>query len=523
MVMVVCMVACLCACGGNGGAGSKEGPDANFNATGYPVVDEEITLTGMVLTENADDSIREDRIVWNEVMEVTGINIEWKFIDRDALSTYLASNEWPDFFLTTFDNNVVNDYGVVGGKFVNLLDYMEYMPNLEQTFEDYPEARKAATEVNGEMYEFPGINAAVTSVYTKPFYRTDVAEAAGYTSTPTTVEEFHDMLTAVKNYTGQAPWIPKLDQELNYWVLPIYCAFGTSTSMSFDVDSDGKLSFARTTDQMKHFYEYMNMLYDEGLIHKESATMEDTTRRKMEQSGKICIIETAQTTLSGEFFSDGQVHLAALAPLKSEYDSTQTYIDRSPVEFKSGPFLNAESEYIEEMCRMFDIMYATEEVVEGTGLHGMSFTYGMEGIDWEYSGDTYTFLTPDAYGDANNTYAYGELIWNNSGRCDGFDNMVLQENTNNGVRQQQYAANVIPYETQTHVWDMIKFNEDEQYVLDNKWTDIKSYYLEMCSKFITGVVDIETGWADYCATLEKMGIEEVLKAYQSAYDRWCEN
>ena len=488
----------------------------------YPIVDEEITITGMVMTENADDSIREDRIVWNEVMNVTGITIEWVFIDRDAVGTYLAGNDWPDFFLTTFDNSTVSDYGIIGKRFVNLLDYIGWMPYLAQTLEDYPDARKAATEINGEMYAFPGITDAVTGVYAKPFYRTDVAAAAGYTKTPKTVDDFRDMLEKVKNYTGEAPWIPRLDVPMNQWILPIYCAFGTSTDMYFDIDENGKVSFARTSEQMKHFYEYMNMLYDQGLIHKESATIENSTRTELELSGKVCIIENAQTTLSGNYFADGQVHLAALAPLTSKYDSTQTYPDRSPVEFKSGPYLNADSKYIVEMCKLFDIMYATEEVVEGTGLHGMSFTYGMEGYDWDYEGDGYVFHTPESYGDANNTYSYGELIWNNAGRCDGFKGMVLDGNTNNAVRQKEYAANVIPYEAKPYLWGFMKFTEDEQYILDNKWTDITNYYTEMCAKFITGVVDIDKEWKNYCNTVEKMGIKEVLEVYQAAYDRWCE-
>ena len=42
----------------------------------------------------------------------------------------------------------------------------------------------------------------------------------------------------------------------------------------------------------------------------------------------------------------------------------------------------------------------------------------------------------------------------------------------------------------------------------------------MEGKFITGVVDIETGWDEYCETLEKMGVQEVIEVYQAAYDRF---
>ena len=45
----------------------------------------------------------------------------------------------------------------------------------------------------------------------------------------------------------------------------------------------------------------------------------------------------------------------------------------------------------------------------------------------------------------------------------------------------------------------------------------------MRDKFIQGVVDFETGWTDYCATIEKMHIDEVLEIHQAAYDRWNQN
>ena len=145
---------------------------------------------------------RSDRLVWNKVSEVTGINIEWEVIDADALATYLAGGDWPDFIHYNLDSSMVNDYGVVGGRFVNYLDYLDLMPNLVQTFEDYPIAKKASIEINGEMYSLPGIEISATTASARPYVRTDVLDAAGL-SMPTTVEEFHDALAVLKKRTGK--------------------------------------------------------------------------------------------------------------------------------------------------------------------------------------------------------------------------------------------------------------------------------------------------------------------------------
>ena len=66
----------------------------------------------------------------------------------------------------------------------------------------------------------------------------------------------------------------------------------------------------------------------------------------------------------------------------------------------------------------------------------------------------------------------------------------------------------------------MRFTPDEQSVIDAKYTDISKHVTEMRGKFITGVADVKTGWDEYVATIKKMGIEEVLKVYQAAYDRW---
>ena len=56
--------------------------------------------------------------------------------------------------------------------------------------------------------------------------------------------------------------------------------------------------------------------------------------------------------------------------------------------------------------------------------------------------------------------------------------------------------------------------------IDSYYADIKTYVSRMEAEFITGVTDIETGWDAFCEKVTAMGLDEVLGAYQSAYDRW---
>jgi putative aldouronate transport system substrate-binding protein len=50
---------------------------------------------------------------------------------------------------------------------------------------------------------------------------------------------------------------------------------------------------------------------------------------------------------------------------------------------------------------------------------------------------------------------------------------------------------------------------------------MKTYVEQMEAKFITGVEPL-SNWDKYVKTLEGMGVEEYVKVYQDAYDRWAE-
>ena len=487
----------------------------------YPIVENPITIKGLVVGK--DTTFSKDRIIWQKVAEVTGITIEWENIDKDALATYLAGGDWPDLFHVEFDASTVNDYGITGGKFVNYLDYLDIMPNLAQTYEDYPMALAASTQLNGEVYNLFKVNGALaTAVMCRPHVKLDVLEGAGITELPTTVDEFYDQLVTLKNHYGTPSFVLGGEYESD-WALMLFAAFGTLTQMDFADDGTGKVVFARTTDQMKHYYEFLNKLYEEELMNREWLTLDNAAVTQLVKTGGYAYItrQVAQK-LGADDFKDGNWdYLGTCAPLTSEYDSTQEimgYVDYAPA---CGMYINADSEYVEEICKMLDIAFATEEVVEGTGLYGQSFMYGIEGVDWKFEADgTYSQVTPEGYKSVSE-YQRGALMWENFGRCDQLGSAVTSTPGNAQARAKGFVANVIPYQSDTVIKKtLLKFTEDEQYILDNKLGEIESYYEQMEAEFISGASDIDTKWDEYVATIEKMGVADVLAVYQAAYDRW---
>lgn len=527
-LLCVAMIASLVVgCGAKEEAPAAEAPAATEEAAApekepgtYPIVDEAITVKGLVV--NAGAITGEDRSVWKSVSEITNVNFEWTVIDLEALNTFLAG-DWDFDFIhyRNLDSAIINDYGVLGGKFANYKDYAALMPNLQQTFKDFPEAEKAVTETNGEIYELPFIEIAATSTQVRPYYRTDLLEKYDI-PVPTTTEELYQALKTYKEKNGTAGFSGYALNETNYWGTMLYSAFGTSVQPDFEDDGTGKVVFNRTSEQYKHYLEYMAKLYKEGLIQPEYMTNDNAVALGLASEGATFCYGTEAHGLGADVFEDGEFALSVMAPLTSEYSDDQEILRQLTVA-KGGMFLNAESEYLEELVQVFDIMYATEEIVEGSGLHGMSFCYGIDGVDYiKHEDGTYDFVWPEEYA-SSTEYTYGEVIWDITGRATDLEGYITSSPGNAQARQIGFRDNVFPYAcdaSKVFPTSFLKLETDEQDVITTRYTDISTYVTEMRDKFIQGVVDVEAGWEDYCNAIEQMHIDEVLEVYQAAYDRW---
>ncbi len=485
----------------------------------YPISKEKITVKGVVVGDNID--IDTSRMVWDRLEDITNIHVEWDTVSEDGLALLLASGNWPDFFHRTWNpinSTYINDYGVIGGRFANYQDYLQYMPNLVQAFKDYPDAKKVVTENNGAIYQLPYIGKDCTAVSARMYYREDTLRDAGC-EVPTNVTEFHDVLAKLKAYNNGAAPLAE-DAETFLWA-----SFGKGKNPDFEDDGTGNVIFNRISDQYKLYLQYMHQLYTEGLLHQEYLTLDDATKRSLASQGLLVFGQGGLNSLAEDSFPSGKVELNQLTPLTSQYDDTQEVMGWRCCQ-PGSLMINADSPYIEELCRMFDVMYATQEVVPGSGMDGTAFVYGPEGVTWEWANDEHTeynFILPDdlvgvkAFG----SYVYDNLIFMDLGRFDEFEYATTATEGNNKARQQGFVKNLVPYsETNPFPGDYLKFTEDEQEVIDDSYTTISSYVTEMKGKFITGVKDIDAEWETYVNNINDMGLQDVLGAYQTAYDRW---
>jgi putative aldouronate transport system substrate-binding protein len=65
----------------------------------------------------------------------------------------------------------------------------------------------------------------------------------------------------------------------------------------------------------------------------------------------------------------------------------------------------------------------------------------------------------------------------------------------------------------------IIYTDQEQEVMDELHNTILTYVKESFARFVTGDLDINKDWETYLGEFDKMGLKDVIRATQSAWDR----
>ena len=527
--MCLSFAACSKAPAGSTAPTSSAGTDSKADAssqtetkTDYPIVKDKITVSGVVFGSQKTNT----RITWDTIEEVTNVKVDWKIVPTDQQAVYISAGDWPDLFHGGFDDTLIEEWGVLAKKIVNYEDYADAMPYLQQTYKDYENyyAKKRCMASNGGIYKLLKIDNGATSSIVRMHYNASLLEEYNLKA-PTTVDEFHDVLVTLKEKLGNAPYADNVSAHIwgsngDYY---FFSAFGPATSPDFYADANGKVVYDRDSDQYRYTMQYLNRLYAEGLLDKEYLTMDNSTKASMINDRKLAFGQDGWGNAEAKAFNGDFDKLQVLAPLTSKYDSERK-IYAGNVIAPTGTCVNAESKYVTEICKMLDVLFATKEVKEGTGLYGIAGTYGPENVTWKWANadhSEYEYIIPDDFDASNGPFQGERIIFSNLGRYDTFKNAVLSGASNNRSRQMGYIKNTKPYEEeQPFVYGTM--NEDEQTVVNNYTTELQDYVKEWNGAFITGSKDVndDAVWKDYCDGFAKLHIDELIAAYQSAYDRF---
>ena len=489
--------------------------------------------------------------VLNKMQEEAGIKIDWNVMS-DSLSEQvnirIAGRQLPDAFLGVgFNNYDLTTYGS-DGAFIDLTPYLteEYMPNLTKILEENPDIKSAITMSDGGIYGLPSGEKMGTagigkeedySIYTIPqFSMINKAwlDELGL-KVPTTLDELHEALVAFKEndmsakYYGNAkgstiPMSTGFDQWC--WGQNIfYSGFGF-TNWPNDVINDlvlnpeGKTEFVCASDKYRDALTYFHDWYKEGLMDIEMFSQSDTQLISKCSQGYVGVstwwyIEE----LMGDY-ADDYVFL----PVLDGPDGTHNVTVRTGGATSSGNLsITSACKSPANLLKFFDQWYAPENV--------MQLQYGPIGtyfVDKDENGIWNSISDEDA------KKKFGKSAGELKGEYEVYGpKLILSDYYSNTFKMEDRAIERLtdlydfwmPYvnSTVTYPVDCV-YTEDELDIIDRYKTDFENTVSEQEGLWIKEGGPTDAEWQSYVKKLnEKCGMQDLLKVYQDAYDRYMQN
>lgn len=514
----------------------KQEGKSNFNETGYPIVNEKVTFTCMNLQYSHAGEFQ-DLLLMKKMEELTNVHMEWQSVSSSDFNTSLslafASGNIPDWIYggpSSYD--LLYKYGVEGGALYNIADLIDpYMPNLVSIMKKYKYIKPTLTMEDGSIYGVPYVYDTTTASGKTIYIRTDMLDKVGK-KLPTTVDEFYDTLVALRDYGFGDEFVPfepnGRTQLLNGGAAAfLFPSFGEYVDIGFASNKDNKVVFTYITEQYKRLIEYFTKLYDEGLIEKNVYTMDSASVIAILRANN-----SAVTTYGTQFdiqsnFESGNYDVELLAPLTSQYSDER----KLPADSNGGSVLasiNSKIKDVEVLLRWMDVFYTTEDDL-GNGLGTLCGYYGIQDYNWEWGNpekSSVKSFIPDEYSEKAKGMTEEEFRWKfitGDWRMHAVLTPTVTQHPSAGLscKADQTVKKLWPYMVDYFPNNLLRMTSDEQEKFVELYADIETYVEQQVAKFITGI-DSLSNWDKFVGEVEKMGIDEVLKLKQAAYDRYLE-
>ncbi|QUI24684.1 extracellular solute-binding protein [Vallitalea pronyensis] len=527
--------------GNNAGTTSSDkdkdnGDTASEEKLSFPLK-ERVKLTAFVHTRPNVDNFDENAMT-KYIEEKTNIDLEFVVATnneaQEKLNLLLATGDYPDLILTSQLTSAQQSLYGSQGSLVALNDLIEkYGTNTKKVFDLHPIARERVTMPDGNIYNLPTISECYHCLSTQKLWIYKPWLDKLELDMPQTTEEFYNVLKAFAtqdpNGNGIADEIPMAGAYKGWEAEPeaflmnsfVYNPTRQGGAMRLFVDN-GTVKASYFTDGWKEGLKYMQRLRKEGLLAEESFTQAPDGLKQMGENPDVVILGAfpggfpgTGTDLSGERYKD--------------------YITVPPLEGPDGvriakysPYASVRAAFsITNACKHPEVAMMLADLLYGDEL-SLWNSNGQPGIDWEYIDDD------NKLGINGEKASWASLIqladqkpnglWNQMGNYYNPSHVRLgryQEDPENMevILYRETKKNYEPYWPSTDILlPPLTLTEEQSAELLTYSTSINEYVLEKIAEFVLTDVNIDEVWDSYKAELEGMGINQMLKVYQEAYD-----
>ena len=499
----------------------------HFNAEGYPIVNEPVTLSvfGCSATGQAD---------WNEMsfftaMErITGVKLAIEMVDasvfNEKLKIRIDGENYPDIILggQLSDADIVN-YGS-RGILLPLNGLIErYAPNLKTAFETIEGLKEAVTAGDGNIYSlFYLRNAPRASQYCF-WINADWLDAIGYSleDVPRTLEEFEQMLRLFRdmdyNRNGKDDEIPLEIRDRAKLRALIMNAYGVVfDGDGFYADADGKAEYQFTSDAYRKYLAFASKLFNEKLLDNDMFSISSAQLVLNSTSNLVGVMDSPLPTTIYRIKQDEEdIFRYPMLNTLTGGDNTLPVKNRYNPVTKGLFSITSSCIDPEAAIRWIDHIYSYDG--------SMMMWQGAEGTGYAYLDRSRTLwkaLVPEGMGAEEfrrtQTPACGSEMpfMFFDGMLEGLTN--IDELYSDGEARKHVNELVLPFPP-------VSFTVDESREMESIQQDVQTYLNEMEAKFISGRLPInDENWQEYVTTIGALGALRLQEIRQAALDRYNE-
>ena len=482
-----------------------------------------------------------------KIQQMANVNIDWTVVcgSGDEIQaqylSMLASGNYPDIIQWQHNNSYTGGVSQLyaDGIIIELNDVIDkYMPNYKKLLEENPHVAKTLMDEEGRYLYFTVINPLnsdlekVAVTWWGLMMRQDWLDNVGMEA-PTTIDEWYEVLTAFKegdpNGNGELDEIPfDAGSAGHFLFMP---AFGIQNGWYVDPET-GKVGYGQYSENYKAYLETMAKWYAEGLIQNIytdevgslAASADPNIYADLAGSWKG-LSNYWEQRLPQVLEKNPNADFVAVQWPMCVDGCGEFYADRYGMGYgdRYSAVISVDCKNVEAAARLIDQMYTEEGTncttwgtIEGdpinpewTSGHG---TYTVDENGVKHETEWANQMTQNFYDGAfanKYRYAMSHVSFPRWGAADYLA----------ATREQRYVDSAMMWAKASNVLEYpnaITLSTDAQKAVADI-ENMGTYISEMQYKFITGIEPL-TNYDSYMEQLQKMGIEELIKLYQDAYD-----
>lgn len=464
--------------------------------------------------------------------ELTGVNIEYVVVPFESraenYSILLNSDDLCDIMTqaTAYHPGTYED-AIEDGFWVNLYDYIEYMPNYiyQATFDPDDELTYETVFYDDDMIVafYSMLNEAL--IGSNYLARGDWLADMGKTNDDiVTWDDLHEMLVGYKANVETCQFPFPLLNTLDMGGLYAFTSFDTLPYVDpFNIGPvyiiDGKVQHSHITERDREFITMINSWYNEGLIDPGWSNYSNNTnytdKTVTGQVGYIYGSPGEVPSLEAAITNDGDASFVPIKkPLKEPGQTIHLGGEVARISYGSST-ISATCENIPLAVTWCDWRYSPAG--------SFYASWGPEGILWEKDENGNPIATEWALSNPNGlAYAWACMLYAiNSLAEHGMEDGSRKYAFDGGERLEAIHYYWADYKYDgAYSWPVgINFTAEQTDEINSYASDIVTYISENYLAFVDNSKPLSE-WDDYVAGISALKLDRVLEIYQEAYDAY---